>query len=118
MLKSFTRSTCGQMRLNNIALCQVHKAILDKLDIEKLMQEFVLRRQSSVAICRKYFNLMLITQNVLLKWFDEWQKSTRSQANGGKGKGEQSIAVRKKPHRYGNSRAIWDHTVLPATRQR
>ena len=20
------------------------------------------------------------------------------------------------PHRYGNSRAIWDHTVLPATR--
>ena len=22
------------------------------------------------------------------------------------------------PHRYGSSRAIWDHTVLPATRQR
>jgi len=22
------------------------------------------------------------------------------------------------PHRYGNSRAIWDHTVLPATRPR
>ena len=22
------------------------------------------------------------------------------------------------PHSYGNSRAIWDHTVLPATRQR
>jgi len=21
-------------------------------------------------------------------------------------------------HRYGNSRAIWDHTVLPTTRQR
>ena len=36
----------------------------------------------------------------------------------GKGKGKRSIAVRKKPHRYGNSRAIWDHTVLPATRQR
>ena len=30
----------------------------------------------------------------------------------GKGKGKRSIAVRKKPHRYGNSRAIWDHTVL------
>ena len=31
------------------------------------------------------------------------------------------IAVRKVanlPHRYGNSHAIWDHTVLPATRQR
>jgi len=35
-----------------------------------------------------------------------------------KGKGKRSIAVRKKPHRYGNSRAIWDNTVLPATRQR
>ena len=33
-------------------------------------------------------------------------------------KGKQSIAIRKKPHRYGNSRAIWDHTVLPATGQR
>ena len=22
------------------------------------------------------------------------------------------------PHRYGNSHATWDHTVLPATRQR
>jgi len=33
-------------------------------------------------------------------------------------KGKQSIAVLKKPHRYGNSRAVWDHTVLPATRQR
>jgi len=29
-----------------------------------------------------------------------------------------SIAVRKQPHCYGNSRAIWDHTVLPATQQR
>jgi len=32
-------------------------------------------------------------------------------------KGKRSIAVRKKPHRYGNSRAICDHTVLPATRR-
>ena len=32
--------------------------------------------------------------------------------------GKQSIAVHKTTHRYGNSRAIWDHTVLPATRQR
>jgi len=31
---------------------------------------------------------------------------------------KRSIAVRNTPHRYGNSRAIWDHTVLPATRQR
>ena len=32
-------------------------------------------------------------------------------------KSKRSIAVRNTPHRYGNSRAIWDHTVLPATRQ-
>ena len=31
---------------------------------------------------------------------------------------KRSIAVRDSPHRYGNSHAIWDHTVLPATRQR
>ena len=36
----------------------------------------------------------------------------------GKGKGKRSIGVRNTPHRYGNSHAIWDHTVLPATRQR
>jgi len=33
-------------------------------------------------------------------------------------KGERSIAVCNTPHRYWNLRAIWDHTVLPATRQR
>ena len=31
-----------------------------------------------------------------------------------KGKSKWSIAVRKTPHRYGNSRAIWDHTCYPA----
>ena len=34
------------------------------------------------------------------------------------GKVKVKVEVRKTPHRYGNSRAIWDHTVLPATRQR
>ena len=33
-------------------------------------------------------------------------------------KGKRSIAIRKTPHRYGNSHAIREHTVLPATRQR
>jgi len=37
---------------------------------------------------------------------------------GSRSKVKWSIAVRKTPHRYGNSRAIWDHTALPATRQR
>jgi len=29
-------------------------------------------------------------------------------------KSKRSIAVSDSPHRYGNSHAIWDHTVLPA----
>ena len=33
-------------------------------------------------------------------------------------KSKQSIAVSDSPHRYGNSHATWDHTVLPATRQK
>jgi len=36
----------------------------------------------------------------------------------GKCKVNGSIAVCKTPHCYGNSHAEWDHTVLPATRQR
>jgi len=71
------------MRLNNVALCHVHKAILDKLDIEKLTPEFVIRKDNRRHCLGKYFNLVLIIQNVLLKWFDEWQKSTKSPANGG-----------------------------------
>jgi len=37
-----------------------------------------------------------------------------------KGKVRKRIAVCaiQAPHHYGNSRTIWDHTVLPATRQR
>jgi len=35
-----------------------------------------------------------------------------------KGKGEKCRSVCKQPHHYGNSRAIWDHTMLPATWQR
>ena len=33
-----------------------------------------------------------------------------------KSKSKRNIAVSDSPHRYGNSHAIWDHTVLPATR--
>ena len=47
-------------------ICHVHKAILDELDIKKLMQEFVLRKDNSRSLFGKYFNLMLIIRNVLL----------------------------------------------------
>ena len=33
-------------------------------------------------------------------------------------KSKRIIAVSDSPPHYGNSHAIWDHTVLPATRQR
>jgi len=54
------------MRLNNVALCHVHIAILDKLDIKTLMQEFALNKDNCQSLFGKYFNLMLIIQNVLL----------------------------------------------------
>jgi len=44
--------------------------------------------------------------------------ATNMSTGTGKGKGKRSIAVRNMPHRYGNSHAISDHTVLPVTRQR
>ena len=31
---------------------------------------------------------------------------------------KRSTTVSNQSHRYGNSHAIWEHTVLPATRQR
>jgi len=56
------------MRLNNVALCHVHKDILDKLYIKRLMHVFVSRKDNRWSLVWKYFNLMLIIQ--LYKWFD------------------------------------------------
>jgi hypothetical protein len=52
-LKTYMRSTCGQLRLNNIALCHVHKDVLDQLDVDKLMTEFVLKHDSRGIIFGK-----------------------------------------------------------------
>jgi hypothetical protein len=49
-LKNYMRSTCGQQRLNNIALCHVHKYIMDAVDVNELMKEFVLARDNRVAV--------------------------------------------------------------------
>jgi len=46
------------MRLNNVALCHVHKNVLDKLDIKKLMQEFVLRKDNR----RPLFGIILLSR--------------------------------------------------------
>lgn len=42
-LKSHLRSTMTQKRLNNVANLYIHKNITQNLDIEKLMDEFILR---------------------------------------------------------------------------
>jgi hypothetical protein len=49
-LKTYLRSTCGQRRLNNLAICHVHKDILDSVDVQKLMKEFVLAQEKRAAV--------------------------------------------------------------------
>lgn len=41
-LKTWLRSTMVQMRLNNVAICHIHKEMLDKVSKESICQEFVL----------------------------------------------------------------------------
>jgi len=41
-LMNYMHTTCGQQRLNNIALCHIHKHIMDAIDVNELMKEFVL----------------------------------------------------------------------------
>ena len=40
-LKTYLRSTCGQRRLNNLAICHVHKHVMDGVNVTQLMKEFV-----------------------------------------------------------------------------
>ncbi len=46
-LRTYLRLTCGQRRLNNIAICHVHKDILDSVDVHELMTEFVLAQEKT-----------------------------------------------------------------------
>ena len=47
-LKTYIRSTCGQLRLNSrpIAMCHIHKHILDDVDVCNSMREFVQYRDN------------------------------------------------------------------------
>ena len=49
-LKTYMRSTCGQRRLNNLAICHVHKDIMDTTDVNTLLKEFVLARDTRAAV--------------------------------------------------------------------
>ena len=47
-LKTYLRSTCGLLRLNNLAICHVHKDLVDEdeVNVDELMQEFILCRDT------------------------------------------------------------------------
>ena len=45
-LKTYLRATCGQKRLNNLSICHVHKDVVDELDVNELMKEFILCRDA------------------------------------------------------------------------
>jgi len=49
-LKTYLRATCGQQRLNNLALCYVHIDIMDTLDVNKLMKDFVVSKHGRVIL--------------------------------------------------------------------
>jgi hypothetical protein len=49
-LKTYLRSTCGQRRLNNLAFCHIHKDIMDSINVNELMKEFVLARDSRAVL--------------------------------------------------------------------
>jgi hypothetical protein len=49
-LKTYLRASCGQLRLNNLAICHVHKEILDTIDISSSMNEFVLANDKRAAV--------------------------------------------------------------------
>lgn len=49
-LKTYLRSTCGQRRLNDLALCHIHKDVVDKVNIHEVMKEFILARDRRVVV--------------------------------------------------------------------
>ena len=69
--------------------------------------------QSKVKYTRCYFNVRSKADMSQLNLY-RTEPTTKS------AKVKADIAVRNVtlPRRYGNSRAIWDYTVLPATQQR
>jgi len=50
-LKNYMHSNaCGRQHLNTIALCHVHKYIMDAIDVKELMKEFVHARDNRAAV--------------------------------------------------------------------
>jgi len=49
-LKTYLRSTMGQSRLNHVAVCNVHKTVLEDIRVEELIKQFVLLKDNRIAI--------------------------------------------------------------------
>lgn len=49
-LKTWLRSTMTQHRLNSVAVCHCHQDLLDNVDINEIMQQFVSSNESRVKV--------------------------------------------------------------------
>ena len=48
--KTYLRSTCGQQRLSNIAVGHVHKDVFDKLNVNDLINKFVMSKENRASV--------------------------------------------------------------------
>jgi len=89
-------------------------------DLEWGIKVIRLERSAIESICRKYGICCLRNEAIVENRLRPLVLYRTLQATNQYSNINTDIAVRwpKSPHRYWNSRAIWDHTVLPATRQR
>ena len=52
-LKTWLRSTMTQLRLNSLAVCHVHQEILDVVDVDALLEDFVSRNETRASMFGK-----------------------------------------------------------------
>ncbi len=52
-LKTWLRSTMTQQRLNSLAVCHVHQEILDVVDVDALLEDFVSRNETRASMFGK-----------------------------------------------------------------
>lgn len=49
-LKTWLRSTMTQVRLNSLAVCHVHQKLLDLVDVDALINEFISKNERRVSM--------------------------------------------------------------------
>jgi hypothetical protein len=49
-LKTWLRSTMSQQRLNHLAVCYVHQEVIDELNVNLLMADFILRNETRILM--------------------------------------------------------------------